>query len=90
MSCGRHCTHILIKLSPFQHFCCIVSLIASFGSIKSPIFAVFIHFNLCFSRFMFSCCQFVCTPNGKTAEPDYQGRAAKANERMGGNSFSGC
>ena len=32
----------------------------------------------------------VCTPNGKTAEPDYQGHAAKAKERMGGKSLSGC
>ena len=48
LSCGRHRTHILEKISPYQHFCCIVSLIASFFSIKSPIFAVFIHISLCF------------------------------------------
>ena len=48
LSCGRHRTHILEKISPYQHFCCIVSLIASFFSMKSPIFAVFIHISLCF------------------------------------------
>ena len=42
---GRYCTHISIELSPYQHLCCIVSLIASFCSIKSPIFAVFIHIS---------------------------------------------
>ena len=89
MSCGRHCTHILIKLSPYQHPCCIMCLIASFCSIKSPIFAVFLHAFSIFD-FLFSCCQFVCTPNGKTAEPDNYGRAAKVKERMGGKSFSGC
>ena len=48
ISCGRHCTHILKKLSLYQHLCCIVSLIASFFSIKFPTFAVFIHISLCF------------------------------------------
>ena len=38
--------YILIKLSPYQHLCCIVSLIATFCSIKSPIFAVFSVFDL--------------------------------------------
>ena len=28
--------------------------------------------------------------NGKTAEPEYYRRVAKAKERMGGKSFSGC
>ena len=38
-------SYMLIKLSPYQHLCCIVSLIVSFCSIKSPIFAVFIHIS---------------------------------------------
>ena len=54
---------------------------------KSPIFAVFIHISPCFSVFDLSV---ICTPNGKTAEPDYYRRAAKAKERMGGKSLSGC
>ena len=74
---------ILIKLSPYQHLCCIMFLIASFCSIKSPIFAVFIHISPCFLSV-------ICTPNGKTAEPEYYRRAAKAKERMGGKSLSGC
>ena len=45
--------YILIKLSPYQHL--IVSVIASFCSIKSPIFAVFIHISPCLFRF--SICQ---------------------------------
>ena len=32
ISCGRYCAHILIRLSPYHHLCCIVSLIASFCS----------------------------------------------------------
>ena len=32
----------------------------------------------------------MCTPNGKTAEPEYYRHAAKAKERMGGKSLSGC
>ena len=36
------------KISLYQHLCCIVSLIASFFSIKFPIFAVFIHISQCF------------------------------------------
>ena len=48
MSCGRHCTRVLITLSPYQRLCCIVSLIVSFCSIKSPIFAVYIHISPCF------------------------------------------
>ena len=31
----------------------------------------------------------ICTPNGKTAEPEYYRRAAKAEERMGGKLLSG-
>ena len=33
-------SYILIKLSPYQYLCCIMSLISPFCSIKSPIFAV--------------------------------------------------
>ena len=59
MSCGSHCTRIFfkIKLSSYQHLCCIVSLIASSCSIKSPIFAVFIHISPCLFRF--SICQLI-------------------------------
>ena len=32
----------------------------------------------------------ICTPNVKTAEPEYYRRAAKAKERMGGKSLPGC
>ena len=93
MSCASHCTRIFfkIKLSSYQHLCCIVSLIASFCSIKSPIFAVFIHISPCLFRF--SICQLfvlICTPIGKTAEAEYYRRVAKAKERMGGKSLSGC
>ena len=88
MSCRRHCTHILIKLSPHQHPCCISSLIASFYSIKPPIFAVFIHISPCFFSGSFVVSSF-CTPNNNTAEPDHQGHVVKAKERMGGKSFSG-
>ena len=63
-----------------------MSLIASFCSIKSPIFppcVVFILISPCFLSV-------ICTPNGKTAEPEYYGRAAKAKERMRGKSLSDC
>ena len=64
--CGSLYSYILIKLSPYQHLCCIVSLIASFCSIKSPIFAGFYpYFSMLFSVFDLSV---ICTPNGKTAE----------------------
>ena len=78
-------SYILIKLSPYQHLCCIMSLITPFYSIKSPIFAIFIHISSispCFFGFY--------TPNGKTAEPEYYRRAVKAKERMGRKSLSGC
>ena len=51
--------------------------------ILSSIFAVFTHISPCFLSF-------ICTPNGKTAEPEYYRHAAKAKERMGGKSLSGC
>ena len=83
MSCRRHCTHILIKLSPYQYLCCIVSLITSFCSIKSPVFAVFINISPCFFGGSFVVSSF-CTHNSKTAELDHQGRTMKAKERMCG------
>ena len=64
----------------------LVYLIASFCSIKSPLFppcAVFIHISPCFLSV-------ICTLNGNTAEPEYCRRAAKAKERMGGKSLSDC
>ena len=95
VSSERQCAHtyILIKLSPYLHLCCIVPLIASFCSIKFPIFAVFIHISPCF--FGASCSVVVSnvfTPKLKvrSLNSDYQGRAAKAKERMGGKSLSGC
>ena len=44
-------SYILIKLSPYQHLCYIMSLTAPYCSIKSPIFAVFIHISPCFFGF---------------------------------------
>ena len=67
----------LIKLSLYQHLCCIVSLIVSFCSIKSPIFAVLSIFLHAFSVFDLSV---ICTPNGKTAEPEYYRRARPKKE----------
>ena len=43
-----------------------------------------IHISPCFSDFDLSV---IFTANGKTAEPEYYRRAAKAKERMGGKSF---
>ena len=80
-------SYILIKLSPYQHLCCIVSLIASFYSINPqylPFLSIFLH---AFSVFDLSV---ICTANGRTAEPEYYRCAVKAKERMGGKSFSGC
>ena len=88
--------HILIKLSPYQHLWlrCIVSLIASFCSINPQyllFLSIFLHAFTVDSPidFLF-CCQFVCTPNGTTAEPDNLERPAKPRERVGGKSFQGC
>ena len=38
----------------------------------------------------FSVFDLFCSPNGMTAEPEYYRREAKAKERMGGKSLSGC
>ena len=68
-----------------------MSLIASFYFIKSPIFAVFInYFSMFISSSVFDLSVYICNPNGKTAEPEYYRRVAKAKEKMGGKSFSGC
>ena len=81
-------SYILIKLSPYQHLCCIMSLMASFCTKKSPTFAGFLSIFLhAFSVFDLSV---IYTPNGKTAEPEYYRRAAKTKERMGGKSLLGC
>ena len=62
MSCGKHCAHILIKLSPYQHLMsgCIVSLIASSCSIN-PQYLLFLSFSMLFwwiklSPYQHQCC----------------------------------
>ena len=80
-----------IKLSPYQHLklYCFFDII-SFCSINSrylPFLSIFLFTFLVDSPFD---CQFVCTPNGTTAEPDYHGRPARSKEKMGGKSFPGC
>ena len=42
------------------------------------------------SSSVFDLSVYICNPNGKTAEPEYYRRVAKAKEKMGGKSFSGC
>ena len=54
---------------------------------KIPIiYRLFLHAFSVFDRDL----SVIYTPNGKTAEPEYYRRAAKAKERMGGKSLSGC
>ena len=79
MSCGRYCAHILINVSPHQHLCCIVSLI----TLSCTTNLQYLPFLFIF-RHSISCCQFVCTPNGTTAQPDYYRRPAKPRERESG------
>ena len=62
-------SYILIKSSPYQLLCYIMSLIAPYCSIKSPIFAVFINISPCFFGFRSRSVSYIYTPNGKTAEP---------------------
>ena len=50
-----------------------------------PFLSIFLHAFSVFDRDL----SVICT-NGKTAEPEYYRRAAKAKERMGRKSLSGC
>ena len=59
----------------YQHQCCTVSLIASFCSINPqylPFLSIFLHAFLVICQF-----EFVCIPNGMTAEPKSHGRPTK-------------
>ena len=70
-----------IKLSPYQHQCCTVSLIASFCSINPqylPFLSIFLHDFLVICQF-----EFVCVPNGMTAEPKSHGRPTKPQRKSG-------
>ena len=69
------------KLSPYQHQCCTVSLIASFCSINPqylPFLSIFLHAFLAICQF-----EFVCIPNGMTAEPKSHGRPTKPQRESG-------
>ena len=59
MNCRRRCALMIIQLSPYQHPCFIVLL----NEIPN-ICRFYPYFSMLF------CCQFVCTPNDTTAEPD--------------------
>ena len=64
-----------IKLSRYQHRCCTVSLIASFCSINPqhlPFLSIFLHDFPVICQF-----EFVCNPNGMTAEPKSHGCPTK-------------
>ena len=70
-----------IELSPYQHQCCTVSLIASFCSINPqylPFLSIFLHDFLVICQF-----EFVCNPNGMTAEPKSHGHPTKPQRESG-------
>ena len=70
-----------IKLSPYQHQCCTVSLIASFCSINPlylPFLSIFLHDFLVICQF-----EFVCIPNSMTAEPKSHSRPTKPQRESG-------
>ena len=76
-------SYILIKLSPYQHLCCIMSLIALFCSINFPIFAVFIHILHAF-------CQLFVLLTVRPLNQNTTDAQRKPKKRMGGKSLSGC
>ena len=61
-------------------------LLHEIPNIHLPFLSIFLHAFSVFDRDL----SVICTPNGKTAEPEYYKRAAKAKERMGRKSLSGC
>ena len=65
-----------------KHF--FLLILYNFKSIGGRSLRFYPHFFMFISVFDLSV---ICTPNGKTAEPEYYRRAAKAEERKGGGNY---